>query len=329
MHDLNAFIDGVENVISAHATGEPGGYRRNQSAGGPATAYGVADAIHLLYSINRMPRLTSERQALIARIQAFQDPETGLFPGDGHHFIHGMAFCAGALELLDTGLLFPPKGMAPFATRDGVRELMESIDWITNPWGGSHRGSGIYGAMVLSGAAPAGWQEWYFEWLEENQDTGTGLWRRGALPGQATGSAPIFHHLVGTFHYLFNYDYARRRLNHANRLVDTCLSLHEEGQLPEMGVGGEGWNEIDFLYLVRSLIKRTPHRADEMQHLLHNIGGKFAGYLARVDMSDGAYDDLHSLFATVSALAVVQEGVPGLVKTDRPLRLVLDRKPFL
>jgi hypothetical protein len=299
-------------------------------AGGPATAYGVADAIHLLYTVNLMPRDAEARQNLVQAMQSFQDPETGLFPGDGHHFIHGMAFCAGALELLDSAPLYPPKGMTPFATREGVRELMESIDWATDPWGGSHRGSGIYGAMVLSGAAPKGWQEWYFEWLEENQDPDTGLWRRGALPGQAPDSAPPFHHLVGTFHYLFNYDYARRKLNHTEKLVDTCLRFRKEGLLPEMGVGGEGWNEIDFLYLVRSLQKRTSYRSDELHAILQDVGEKFAAFLASQDLNSGdAYDDMHSLFATASALAVIQEAIPGLVKTDRPLRLVLDRKPFL
>jgi len=40
-------------------------------------------------------------------------------------------------------------------------------------------------------------------------------------------------------------------------------------------------------------------------------------------------NDLHNLFAAISALAVIQDAFPEFIRTEKPLRLVLDRRPFL
>jgi hypothetical protein len=41
------------------------------------------------------------------------------------------------------------------------------------------------------------------------------------------------------------------------------------------------------------------------------------------------FDDLHTLHGTLAALAELQQALPGALLTDRPLRLTLDRRPFL
>jgi hypothetical protein len=46
------------------------------------------------------------------------------------------------------------------------------------------------------------------------------------------------------------------------------------------------------------------------------------------DSDDGACD-LHRVFGAACALAELQRAVPGLLRTPRPLRLVLDRRPFI
>ncbi len=40
-------------------------------------------------------------------------------------------------------------------------------------------------------------------------------------------------------------------------------------------------------------------------------------------------DDLHLLFGAICCVAELQRFLPGSVITDKPLKLVLDRRPFI
>jgi hypothetical protein len=44
---------------------------------------------------------------------------------------------------------------------------------------------------------------------------------------------------------------------------------------------------------------------------------------------DDAFNDLHMLFGASCALAELQSALPGKIITEKPLRLVLDRRPFI
>ena len=323
--------------MATHAGDRPGAYRRwlfqdtKQTRNLDISVYGCADAAHILYSIAELPGEAAARSAFIAQLQSYQDPDTGMFRSSDHHTIHTTAFCAGALDLFDARPLYPMRGLEGYATRTGLRALLDGLDWTNGPWGASHQGAGIFGAMVLAGPAPAEWQDWYFEWLWENQDPATGLWRRDCIrnaDGTRKG-APLFDHLASSFHYLFNHDFARRPLRYSEPLVDFCLELHRSDQLPPMG-RGLSWSEIDFLYTLRSLQKRTPYRANETREVIESIAHQLVASVLKIDPArDEGLNDLHTLFAGLSSLAVVQESLPGLIRTPKPLRLVLDRRPFL
>ena len=45
--------------------------------------------------------------------------------------------------------------------------------------------------------------------------------------------------------------------------------------------------------------------------------------------TDDRFNDLHMLFGAVCALAELQSALPGEVRTTVPLKLVLDRRPFI
>ena len=45
--------------------------------------------------------------------------------------------------------------------------------------------------------------------------------------------------------------------------------------------------------------------------------------------SDEGLNDLHLLFGAMCCLAELQTALPGQLKTERPLKLVLDRRPFI
>ena len=53
-------------------------------------------------------------------------------------------------------------------------------------------------------------------------------------------------------------------------------------------------------------------------------------YLEELDAdTHEGMNDLHALFGTVCVLAELQAALPGKLNSVQPLRLVLDRRPFI
>ena len=46
-------------------------------------------------------------------------------------------------------------------------------------------------------------------------------------------------------------------------------------------------------------------------------------------MTDDGLNDLHALFGAVCCLAELQAALPGEITSEKPLKLVLDRRPFI
>ncbi len=332
--DLVGFVDDVERAIARHALGPPGAYRRweRQDAAGArdlgCNPYGCADAANLLYTIGRFPRDRGQREAWIAALCGLQDAEDGLFREATHHEIHTTAHCLAALELFDAGPNRPLTGLAPLARPDAVEPFLEGLAWQDNPWLASHRGAGLYAALCLSGGLERAWEERYFGWLARECDPHTGCWRRGAVEPLPEGGAKVFPHLAGTFHYLFNFQHARLPHPHPEALIDTCLEVVARDLFPLARF--VGFAEIDWVYCLNRARRQTSHRFDETQRALDAFAERYVEFLLGLDF--GTHDglgDLHALFGAVCALAELQTACPGRLRTLRPLRLVLDRRPFI
>ena len=190
----------------------------------------------------------------------------------------------------------------------------------------------MYAALVLAGEVDTQWENGYFDWLWEESDPVTGLWRRGAVPVVAGQSedAPLFHHLAGSFHYLFNQEYRKRPLRYPDRLADTCLALDEAGELPRT-TDKFSFQELDVLYLVSRVALQTEHRRSELEALMLEIGTGLLTYIDSLPKGedDVLTEDLHALCGTVCALAIVQSVMPEQVDAEMELRRVLDRRPFI
>ncbi|AIQ48639.1 hypothetical protein R70723_24050 [Paenibacillus sp. FSL R7-0273] len=336
MINIEPFIQKVLRTLDAHRSEQEGGYRR-MLADPPEAAelYGTADAAILLYTLGELPAAGSaEHEGLSRTLQGFQQPEDGLFPGAGHHAIHSTAFAVSALELLDAKPLHPLKALHPLKERSGLAAFLDGLDWKHQPWGESTKGAGVYAALVLAEEADNEWEDWYFDWLWKEADPETGLWRQGAITGRGDGAsddgAPLFHHLAGSFHYLFNQDCRKRRLRYPEQLADTCLTLFQSGQIP-LSEGSFSFVELDVLYLVVSVMGQTSHRAEELKEMVQAIGGHLLAFIAgrAAEPADEVYEDLHTLCGSVCALAIVQSVLPEQVQADRVLNKVLDRRPFI
>jgi len=331
--DLRELIDRVRAIVAAHAVGPPGQYARwlwQDDTGSRALGineYGCADAANLLYTLGQFPVGAAERAGWITALQGRQEAATGLFREATHDPLHTTAHCVAALELFDARPAHPLRALAPLATADGIRGLLDGLEWTWNPWGESHKGAGAYAALRLAGEVEAGWEDAYFGWLWDAADAATGFWRQGCI--EAGGDGMLFHHLAGSFHYLFNHEYARRPLRYPAAMVDAGLRIAAEELFPPLG-RTVGFAEVDWVYCLTRARRQCGHRFADAQAALRRFAQDFVAYLDALDAAtDEGLNDLHQLFGAICALAELQQAVPGLLLTDPPLRLVLDRRPFV
>lgn len=330
MYDLRLFIDEVEKIVARHNLGETGKYARwiTQDDTGRrnlgVSPYGCANAANILYTINRLPDDAKERAAFINVLQQLQNKETGIFEDVDNYPTHSTAFVSGALALFDARPLYRVNAFTDYTEREGLFRFLDQIDWAKQPWLGAHLGSGIYASMVLTGTAADQWEDAYFEWMDRNADPVTGLWKKDALEG-----ADPFAYLAGTFHYVFNYEYAKRALPYPKQLLETCIRAYESGVCPDFAAS-VGWFDIDFSYMLVTAQKRAGIRFDETQKIVREIAdGLIPQLLAMDPETSETLNDLHTLFALLCALAVLQDALPGYIRTSKPLRLVLEKRPFL
>ncbi|MBD3919989.1 hypothetical protein H8B09_14590 [Paenibacillus sp. PR3] len=330
MTDIRPFLAKIRRSIAAHRTAAADGYRRKLSdSSASADLYGTANAVILLYTINELPAFgTDEHLAFVSSLQQFQDPHTGLFNGIGHHPLHGTAFAISALELLDSKPLYPLTDLQELKDKAALYEFLAGLNWVREPWAESHKGAGLYAAMVLAGEVDAAWEDAYFNWLHEETDPATGLWRKQAM--HTVASAPLFHHLASSFHYLFNLNYRNRKMRYPDAWIDTCLQLNNAGEIP-LKADALSFVELDVLYTLICAASQTEHRAAELQAMIHAICHHLLNSVESLSggPDDDVFEDIHELCGTTCALALVQSVMSGQIVSGRILQKVLDRRPFI
>ncbi len=309
MYDLRSFIDYANEVVNANYSSE--------------SPYDCANVVNILYSIGRLPNAT-ERARFAEKLRSFQNADTGIVSVEGHYETHSTAFVCGALNLLDEAARCEVNGFKKYLDKAELFSFMDNIDWDENPWLGAHLGAGIYASMVLTDTATEEWEDNYFEWLNDNQDQKTGLWAK-----KCSFKAEEFHYLAAAFHYIFNYEYAKREIPCASNLLKTCIDAYNSGKCMDFAKDF-GWPDIDFTYMLVHLQRRCGMYYDEVNRILREIADGLATQLLNLDEAKRKkLENINTLFAIICALAVLQEACPGYIKTDKPLKLVLDKRPFL
>lgn len=332
MHDISDFIESVKEIVARHQL-DTGAYQRwitqlpDNSRNMGLDPYGCADAANILYTINHFPGDHAEREAWIKNLQSLQDSKTGIFSDNTHVKIHTTAHCIAALELFDALPRHSVNALSQYKTPEAMETFLDNLDWQQNPWGESHRGAGLYVSLVLTQNVSSKWEDRYFDWLYTNADPETGFLRKGCIT-QLCNEHGIFPHLAGSFHYLFNQEYARRPLPYPDAMVNSCLEIFNSNCYP---LGDSiGYAEIDWVFCLTRSVRQSGHRHTEATRALTEFTAKYIPFILDLDpITHDELNDLHSLFGTMCCLAELQTALPGQIKTKRPLRLVLDRRPFI
>lgn len=341
MRNIDELIDRIRKVVENHRLENEGEYARflwqndacDRKMG--LNEYGCADAANILYTINYFVEESPKREQWVKTLQNFQNPVSGLFQEPTHHFIHTTAHCVAALELFDATPKFPLYELQKYNDKEKLCALLNDTTWETAPWFQAHQGAGIYAALKLAGEVKTEWEREYFNWLWENEDPYTGLWKKGIIENT---NLPLFHFLVAGFHYLFNMEYAKIPLRYPDKLIDTCLRLYEDKKIGDLAEGGMedsfgrriGFLEIDWIYCLTRAGRQTDYRFKDRKNALRKFTAEYLDWLYSIDYTThDDFNDLHKLFGMICALAELQQVLKGEIETKRPLRLVLDRRPFI
>lgn len=324
MYSIHSIIKEMKDVLKRHEVA-PGQYCRwlwdgeQEKRALGSNAYGCADAANIRYTLNIFPFDPEERAACIQGIQSFQDKETGIFKDATHSPIHTTAHCTAALELFDARPLYP------FTSWEAFKEPENLQDYLEENLNG-HTGAGVFSAMAITGDADEAWKRAYFDWFNSRCHADTGLWTRG----RAFLDAPSYFNIGDAFHYLFNYEYAREPIPYPDKLIDSCLEAYYTHSMDETFGKQFHFLEMDWVFCLNRASRQTPHRFAEIKQTLKEFAGDFIVYLNGVDWEhdDGA-NDLHLLFGVLCCLAELQQALPGEIISEKPLRLVLDRRPFI
>lgn len=287
--------------------------------------YGCADAANILYTIGDFERDPEKRLCWVKAMQQMQDPESGLFHEATHHPIHTTAHCIAALELFDAQPLYPLTGLMHLLDKDELYKFLQGLNWRGNPWPQSHQGAGLFASMIITRTCDVQWQRDYFAWLRDNCDPDMGMSLRGSF-----GQDIPAHHMYGWFHYLFNHEYARQPFPHVEKLIDSCIDMYVNRTMDKKFAREVGFMEIDWVFCMNRASRQTAYRFDEIKALLWDFAQDFIPWLETLDeKTDDGLNDLHMLFGMMCALAELQLALPGKIETTVPLKIVLDRRPFI
>ncbi len=328
--NIDDLIDIIRKSVEQHklATGQYSRWIFGENRDLSINEYGCADAANILYSIGDFPTDIDERAQWVKILQNMQDKETGMFNEKTHHPFHTTAHCSAALELFDAKPLYKCSALEKYTTKEGLYSLFEEeIDW-KNPWDASHMGAGILPALVNTNMATLEWKDWYFDWMWEHSDEKTGFISLGGCKE----NIPIYGYMAGHFHYLFNHETEHRPMRYPEKVIDSCLALMKLGQSP-LNAGMRsfiGFIDIDVVYCLTRAMRQTPHRFYEAKAELEYYADNYLNMFYGIDYEhDKYFNDLHSLFGAVCCLCELQSALPGKIITSKPLKLVLDRRPFI
>jgi len=329
--NVDDLIREIKACVDRHYLGTPGAYTRfiaSVKADGKINEYGVADAANLLYTINDFEQAQNDREHWIKILQGMQNPETGMYFEPTHHTIHTTAHCMAALELFDAKPLYKCTYLNDCLTKEGLYHKLETeIDFEEHPWRDSHIGAGVFVALTMTDAVDIQWKDWYFDWFWDNCSSVNGF----AFFGKEMKAEP-FRYVGGGFRYLFNHEAEHRPMRYPEAVIDYCLPMLKNPKA--VGKNGLvnhcGFLEVDLVYSVTRAMRQTPHRFYEAKEALENFAEIFLDFTYSIDYQNNYhFNDIHCLFGTSCCLAELQSALPGKIITSKPLRLVLDRRPFI
>jgi hypothetical protein len=325
-HDLRPLINWITTSFEREVRvgASAGCYARRRSESFPHL-YGITDMACVFYALGYWPPEPRARTEWCEQLQSLQEPDTGYcraIPAD-HGVLHNTAFTLGAMSLLAYAPQHPLRFTAEYADPAALRAWFEGLDWHDHVYRDSHDGAGLASAVTLvPGTLPPEWMEAYFTLTDSCFDPANGLMGKGKPPHGD------YDQIGGTFHYAFLYQYYHRPMPFPEARLDAVLGLQLEtgGWDP----ANPWWLTLDALYLLTRTARQTTHRRADVVRAAHRVLAQAYDRVTAAAFRDAPEATPHTLTAVTATFAELQQflGAEHVV-TDRPLRLVLDQRPFI
>lgn len=322
--DMRPFVTWILETFepSVKLGKQAGQYARKPGEG--LELYGVSDMASIFYTLNVLNADDQARTQWAEAFQAFQRPSDGwlIERSPTHDPLHNTAYALASMQLLD---LRPKLPVRP-PENDDPKVFFQTIDWEKNVYLGSHRGAGL-GSIRYNVPEPnrPEWFKAYFETCDALFDPHNGMM------GKNKPAGGDFDQVGGTFHYSFLYETFHRRMPYPEARIDAIIGLQQSDGYWD--TSNHLWLTLDAIYLMTRTLRYAPHRIDDVRAVvrktLTTLMDDVYSESGRVKSFNGQLPT-HSVMAAVSILAEAQIFLgAGEIVTERPLRLVLDRRPFI
>lgn len=330
--DVEPILQAARDAVHGCRLHVDGAYRRyvlppRGTHSDAADPNGCADAACILYTLGEFPRYTGERQKFVHTLQSMQCPHSGLYMDGLHHPLHTTAHCIAALELFDSSALYPVQDLEPLTNSERMQRFLEALPWKEDPETAGHQAAAIYAILLLTEDTTAEWGDAFFHWVEDATEERTGFLRRGCVePKEIGGQLTLLPYAQSFFNILTCYVAARRAHILPFKVLDTCLDMMELNWA--LFCNQPGYNETVWITCMTRSNRIDTHRSEEVRQSLIHFAVRYVESLNH-HLEAEPFNDLHTVFAVVNALSELQISLPGLIGSDKPLRQVLDRRPFV
>jgi hypothetical protein len=207
-----------------------------------------------------------------------------------------------------------------------ISAYLNSLNWKTGVYTDSHKGAGIGSIYTLVPTLHStAWFSKYFETCDELFDPNNGMMGRDKSAGGDMDQ------IGGTFHYSFLYQFFNRQMLYPEKRIDAVLRLQQPNGY--WSTSNHLWLTLDAIYLMTRTLRYCPHRYEDVracvQRTLRALQQDVYSPEGRKTVFS-KMDGVHSLTAAISIAAEAQNflGIKEVI-TDWPLKLVLDRRPFI
>ena len=307
---------------SVKLPGGVGNYARK--AGEGLELYGVSDMASILYSLNRLSPSDTERAQWADAFQTFQRGGDGWLVerARSHDPLHNTAYALASMQLLD----LRPRNPVTIKVAEDPAAFLETLDWQTNVYLDSHKGAGAGSiAYLVPELNKPAWFDAYFAKCDSLFDPRNGMMGRDKPVGGD------FDQLGGTFHYGFLYETFHKAMPYPEARIDAIIGLQQaDGYWHPTN---HLWLTLDAIYMLTRTLRYTTHRFEDVRNVVRRTVSVLANDVYSVDGRVRSFNGAlptHSVMAAISILAEAQRFLGAEeILTERPLRLVLDRRPFI
>jgi hypothetical protein len=336
--DLRPFEAWVldEYVPSLRVDGPPGAYARRPGASAVAL-YGSADVACILYTLDRLDPAPDVTRQWLDVLSSFQDPVSGFFVDRSAALstAHNTGFVIGAMQLLDPELRNGVLPRSPLRFAELVLEPADadrfaaSLDWRNDCYEAGENLIGHASSFFnVAGVVPGAWFEWLVDYVEHGKlDETNGMVGVGKPPGGDDDQ------IGGTCHFDFFWAALKRELPFAPARAKALLGLQQPDGL--WSDYNPWWLTFDAFYMLnRTLASLSGGLAADVRAAVERAVSVLATRSSQPALRHSDFVDpwlgAHTVTGALSAFACAQQILgPDRVITDRPLRLVLDRRPYI